>query len=194
MAIFNSKPLVYQRVPYIFPPSKSHFSSYDPGPPVALVVGSPSSSSRRCVSQQPERSEGTGQDQSKGKSLGAWCGPHGSDLWCIIHIYMYYIYIIIWIIHIIPYITGGTTRLLSGMHRQVEQNGAKTKFTKWTWDPEKKVPLNKCASGWTCFSFLWNLMKLDLKKWHELCHTMNEISAPTIGDPTGNNPRIQRKF
>ena len=42
MAIFNSKPLVYHRVPYIFPPSKSHFSSYDPGPPVALVVGSPS--------------------------------------------------------------------------------------------------------------------------------------------------------
>ena len=80
MAIFNSKPLVYQRVPYIFPPSKSHCSSYDPGPPVAMVVGSPSSSSRRCVSQQPERSEGTGQDQSKGKSLGAWCGPHGSDL------------------------------------------------------------------------------------------------------------------
>ena len=34
-----------------------------------------SSSSRRCVSQQPERSEGTGQDHSKGKSLGAWTAP-----------------------------------------------------------------------------------------------------------------------
>ena len=35
--------------------------------PVAFPV---SSSSRRCVSQQPARSDGTGQDQSKGKSLG----------------------------------------------------------------------------------------------------------------------------
>lgn len=99
-------------------------------------------------------------------------------------------------------ITGGTTRLLSGMHPQVEQNGAKTKFTKWTWDPEKMVPLNKCASGWTCFSLLWNLMKLDLKKWHELGHSIIMgflhqqlgIQPETIREHRGNFKGNQEKL